>query len=54
MTNLIYTGGALLLQLLGGYLLLNVLYLLFFAVAGHRKRPARPAVAATRRAACAC
>ena len=47
MTNLIYTGGTLLLQLLGGYLLLNVLYLLFFAVAGHRKRPARPAVAAT-------
>jgi cellulose synthase/poly-beta-1,6-N-acetylglucosamine synthase-like glycosyltransferase len=46
MSNLIQAGGALLLQLLGGYLLLNVLYLLFFAVAGHRKRPALPTVSA--------
>jgi len=31
---------SLLLYLLGGYLLLNVVYLLFFAVAGHRQQPA--------------
>lgn len=37
----------LLLYLLGGYLLLNVLYLLFFALAGHLARPAQPAAAAT-------
>ncbi|WP_375418926.1 glycosyltransferase [uncultured Hymenobacter sp.] len=33
----------LLLYLLGGYLLFNVLYLLFFALAGHRRQPAMPA-----------
>ncbi len=36
----------LILSLLGGYLLFNVLYLLFFAVAGHRPAPARPPAAA--------
>ncbi|GAA4346086.1 glycosyltransferase family 2 protein [Hymenobacter saemangeumensis] len=36
----------LILYLLGGYLLFNVLYLLFFAVAGHRQQPALPATAA--------
>lgn len=37
----------LLLYLVGGYLLLNVLYLLFFALAGHWPQPALPAPAST-------
>ena len=37
----------LLLYLLGGYLLFNVGYLLFFSLAGHRRKPAPPAPAAT-------
>ena len=40
-------------SLLGGYLLFNVLYLLFFAVAGHRRQPVLPvAVVATLRRMC--
>ena len=52
--NSLISIASILLYLLGSYLLLNVLYLLFFAVAGHRRLPALPtaAPAATPRRMC--
>jgi cellulose synthase/poly-beta-1,6-N-acetylglucosamine synthase-like glycosyltransferase len=38
---------SLILYLLGGYILLNVLYLLFFSLAGHKQQAALPAAPAT-------
>ncbi|QNE38267.1 glycosyltransferase family 2 protein [Hymenobacter sp. NBH84] len=43
---------SILLQLVGAYLLLNVLYLLFFALAGHRSSPAVPSSGGSKRRMC--